>query len=643
MIAQIIPRIKLPRKFTYFDYAIPLNLVKNIKIGHLVKINFRGKELEGLVYKLKEKTYSTKKLKNISAVIEELSPLPPPRIKLLTSLADYYFISWGLMLKNFIPAIPKNKKIKTTALNERLKNFYYPPAPQPRLRNYSLGKSTLFQYALLEDKLNFYYSIIRQNIKRNKTTLVVAPGLAEVARLFHFFSKHFDEKKIALFLSDLPKGAYFKEWSAVLERKKLLILGNRNAIFAPLDKNSLIIIDEENREEHKQREPNPRYQTKKVASLIQLNHGNKIVLSARAPRLETYYRSEKKELSLLKSKLPAPLPAKIIDINEEIRAGNYSFISDFLEEKIKKTAADKKQTVLFLNRRGLGRVLACKDCRFIFKCDHCQLPMVHHLFEGHWLYCHHCDKKSPLSLTCPNCRGSNIKSLGRGTQSVEMELKKKYPDLKILRLDKDADLPNLNQDKLSEADIIIGTALMWPYLRWSKIGLIAALSLDTLLNIPDFRATEKTFQFIYQTLLNCAAQKKIPLFIAQTYAPQNPIIKYALALDYESFYQYELKERKIFNYPPFSQIIKLIYQDENNKKCQKETDKIFAELKEKNKKLAAALTISPPLPSYRVKIRNKYRWHIIIRSPQENFKTIHALLRTLPEDWLIDISPENLR
>ncbi len=635
MIAEVIPRIKLPRRFTFFDYLVPDELENQVKIGQIVEIPFRGKKLEGLVLNLKEKSETkASSLKPIEK-IHDIAPLAEWQAEIVKWTGRYYFSSWGLVLKSLLPEIPKKK---SSSKKIKLKEYHYPIDFEKEKNNFKILANTVFQYQKLNDKLNLYFSLAEECEKNKKQIAFIAPDLIELSRLYNFLMQNFSKEKISLYLANMPKGKAFAEWRAVAENKKPIIIGTRSAIFAPFHNIKYIVIDKETSEDHKQIEPNPRYDARSLALKISEFSGTKTVFVSPAPRIETFYLTKEKRLELIEETNAKTIAPQIVNLNDEMRAGNYSLISEKLEEALKKSG---KQTVLFLNRRGLGRIIACRDCGFVFLCEHCGLPLVHHLFDQKILHCHHCGKKENIPLRCGKCGSTNLKSIGRGTQSVEQDLKKRFAKKNILRIDTDASEEDLSAEKIAKANVIIGTAFMWRFLDWRNVGVLGILSADTLLNIPDFRSAEHTFGFIMETILTASEQPEAPQIFMQTYSPDNKTIKAASECDYREFYNYEIGERKLFKYPPFYKLIKLIYQDPNETRCKVESGRVFNELG-KSLQTEKDVIISAPLPSHRAKVRNKFRWHIIIKLKKEKFGKVAGALKKLPEDWIMDVDPEGL-
>jgi len=634
MIAEIIPAIKLPRQFKYFDYLIPEKLDGNIKIGQIVQIPFRGKKIEGVVYNFKKESKTPKKkLKSILRIYLEKPVFDKKDIELIKWFAHYYFVSWGLALKQFIPEIPQKK----SQIKEPKIDAIYFPYPKINISKktkifYSNKGVSFFQYQNIEKKLELLLYIVKKNIKLGKQTLILSSTLIETAKLNNFFVQYFN-KEISLLLNNLPKGTFYNGWLNILENKKKIILGTRSAIFAPLKNIGTIIFNEEFSENFKQEEPNPRYDARSLALQINKLKDIQVIFSGSIPRLETFYQIKNKNISPVFLKKIDVKSLEIVNLKDEMRGGNYSLISEKLEQNIKTNLHRKKQVILFLNRKGGSTYISCKDCGYVFLCPNCKLPLVEH---NNFLKCHHCNKIYPLPLNCPKCRGINLNFSGKGTQKIELDIKKRFPQVKYLRLDKDTNLKNLTKDSIKKAEIIIGTKFMWQFLDWQNIGLIGILNFDNLISYVDFRAKEKQYQF----LANLSSQFKDKIII-QTYSIDNSIFNYIKNGDWQEFYNQKLKIRKTFFYPPYSHLIKLIYQNINEGIAKREVMRIYTLLRNKFKD-KKGIDISQPNQYFAIKLRNRYRWNLVIKVKKESWENVPELLKIMPADWLIDIDPQNL-
>ncbi|PIP17796.1 MAG: primosomal protein N' [Parcubacteria group bacterium CG23_combo_of_CG06-09_8_20_14_all_35_9] len=675
MVVDIIPATRLTKNLSYFSYLAPSQLEGKIKIGQLVEIPFRGKVIQGIVIKVqssKLKAQNNYKLKEIIKIVSEEPILSKEQLKIVGWMASYYYVSPAVIVKMIIPRIPK-RRIKSIppALKEKsayiFKEVEMPVLDQIRdvvTRFISLSKKgkSIFLLHFKDAQARFvtYSKIIAyitNVVGRDKQVIILVPQINDVFPLFSFLEENF-KGQIAILHGNLSKTTYYNEWQKVQRKEAKIIIGPRSAIFAPVKDLGLIIIDKEENENFKQRDQSPRYHARKIAIKLRELTGAKIILSGLAPSVESYYWAKKGEyeyLPLLNSS-SALLHPSLVNMRDEIKKGNYSPISQKLQEEIatltddrpqgEKIIKQKKKIVLFLNRRGTSTITLCADCNWLFRCPYCDIPLVlHEFFQGldrkktvGKLMCHHCKWSQDIPLTCPRCHGHKIKFFGTGTQKIEETLKKQFPKAKIKKVDKDSDIKIKD---FSKFDICIGTTLLLQNIDSIKneIALIGIISADTLFYLADFYSTEKTFGLLSE-ISDIALETAASKFIIQTHTPQNYVIQAILKASYPFFYHREIEERKNFNYPPFAKLIKLIYRHRREKKCLYEVRNLHRKLKTKKFK---GIEISDPLPAHTRKIRGRYQWYIIIKGQETRDKRQEEMLMKLvPNDWIIDVDPISL-
>ncbi|MCX6739744.1 MAG: primosomal protein N' [Candidatus Parcubacteria bacterium] len=622
--AQIVPALRLKRNLHYFDYSVPTELQQQVKIGQIVEIPFRNKNIKGLILNLADKNLTSDyELKPINKIIEAISPFATWQIKLLQYLAEYNFVSLGAALYIFLPDIPlkKSSRIKDSKIN-----FLEYPKLKIDLNSLLAGaKAALIKYYNQETKISTYVQLIDAYIKQDKQVLIICPKLIQVKQIFQYLGKYQDST--SLFLNDLAKNSFWQEWQAIKNNEKKIIIGTRSAIFAPVDNLGLIIIDEEDDENHKQEEPNPRYNAKNIALKLQELTGAKLFFCSQTPSLNSLYKVTQKEWDYFEiDKTAKSQTIKIIDLQDEFKKGNYNILSEFLQGKISLALQEKKQIFLFLNRKGLANVIKCKDCGAVAQCPVCKLPLAVH--EDKKLHCHHCKKLFDNILTCTKCRGSELKYSGYGLDKIAAEIKSQFPLAKQIKIDKDSEI----KAGLDNYDIIIGTQYCLDLLNWQKIGLIGAINSDVQLLSPDYKANEKSFNLLSKLIINNPGKD----IVIQTFSPARlDIVK---NLDTKKFFQEEIRDRKLLQYPPFSQLIKLIYQSVEFNFGQNEVENLHRKLKKALNNQDCI--INSPALIYTQQLRGRYRWQIIIKVI--NSKADLEFLKSLPDEVIIDIDPESL-
>ncbi|MBU5590875.1 primosomal protein N' [Clostridium sp. MSJ-4] len=505
-------------------------------------------------------------------------------------------------------------------------------------------------------KTEVYMNLVEDNIQRGKASIVLVPEIALTPQMIERFKGRFG-KEVAVFHSKLSDGERFDEWFRVKEGKVKLAVGARSAVFLPFKDLGLIIIDEEHENSYKS-DSNPKYHARDIAEYRSKLEGCKVVLGTATPSIETYYRTEIGEIELLKMENRADgalMPnIHVVDMREELKNNNRSIFSTLLYNEIKTTLNKKEQIILFLNRRGFSTFVSCRKCGYVFKCDDCDISMTYH-FSGNYLSCHYCGKKMRVSNICPVCHSNYVKYFGVGTEKVETEVRRHFPEARVLRMDLDTTRKKdsyeiiYNTFKKGEADILIGTQMVSKGLDFPNVSLVGVLAADLSLNLPDYRASERTYQLVTQVSGRAGRGKTIGNVIVQTYLPENYSIKAAQNYSYSSFYNQELTIRKDMSYPPFGKILSINLSSKNEDLLIKCIQNIGINLK--NKFLYHdKIEILGPCPCMISKIKESYRWQIIIKGQiaDELAKEIKDFLYESIKDYYkdirlsIDINPNSL-
>jgi len=630
-IAQVIPLTRLKRSLHSFDYNIPNELQQRVKKGQLLEIPFRNKVIKGVIFNLNENYEKRKfKLKEIKAIIEPQPFLFLWQIKLIERLSRYYFVSMSVLAKMVIPDIPKRASKKKVDFMNNVE-FIKPIKNNIKIENFIRSKKPiLLRYYNEQNKIVAYLALIKKIINRNEQVVIIVPQLNDIKRILPYLIEFKDI--ISIFLNDLTKNNYWEEWVKIKKGQAQIIIGTRSAIFAPFKNLNTIIIDQEENENHKQEEPNPRYNVKNVALEIRNLLKCKILFVSNTPSLNSLYQVQQKNWQYCElDKKIGNVNVKIINRQDEFKKGNFSILSDYLQEKIEYCIKRAQKVFLFINRKGLATLLSCKDCGFVAQCPTCKLPLT--LYKDKILKCHHCNYQQNLFLFCPECKGPNIKMQGTGTEKVETEIRKSLPLVKILRID--IDTPPSTED-IMENDIIIGTQYAFSYIDWNKIDMIGVINADTLLYLPDYKSMEKTFNLLMK--LARFLEKKNELII-QTFTPENYIFQAVSNFDYKKYYIQEIKERKSFYYPPISKLVRLIYQSIEFNAGQNEIKSLYNKLKS-DVGVDSNIVINPPVLAYTQQVRGRWRWQIVIKIKDQNNDL--NFLQDIPENIIIDIDPVSL-
>ena len=468
-------------------------------------------------------------------------------------------------------------------------------------------------------KTEIYLQLIEKALENGKTAIMLVPEISLTPQTINRFIARFGKEKLAVLHSKLSIGERYDEWNKIKNGQANIIIGARSAIFAPTENIGIIIIDEEHDSSYKS-ESSPRYSAKEIASVLG-KHGNfPVVLGTATPDVITYHKAQNKEITMLtltqranNSKLPE---VKIIDLKQELAEGNRSILSTELYEEIKNNLKNKRQTILFLNRRGFSTFIMCRECGYTMQCKNCNISMTYHRFENK-LKCHYCGYEEMVATICPNCKSSKIRYFGTGTQKIEEEVHKIFPKASTIRMDVDTvTKKNSHEDILEKfknenIDILIGTQMIVKGHHFPNVTLVGVIAADTSLNIDDYRANERTFQILTQVAGRAGREKLPGKVVIQTYNPDNFSIDLAQKHDYNEFYNIEIALRKQLKYPPFCDIILISFTGTNENELISTSEYVYNFLEAKMDK--EKYNIFRPVPSPIDKIQNKIRWRMIVK------------------------------
>ena len=506
-------------------------------------------------------------------------------------------------------------------------------------------------------KTEVYLQLIDKASKEGKSAIVLVPEISLTPQMLDRFISRFGKEKIAVLHSKLSIGERHDEWERIQEGKANIVIGARSAIFAPVKNLGIIIIDEEHDSSYKS-EASPKYNSKEVAKKIAKEAKVPLLLGSATPDLTTFYNAkETKKITLLELKKRAnnsSLPkVEIVDLKQELANGNRSMLSNDLYQAIEKNLKDKLQTILFLNRRGYSTFIMCRNCGYTVKCKNCNISMTYHSYENK-LKCHYCGYEEKMVKTCPECGSDKIRYFGTGTQKLEQEIHKQFPQAKTIRMDVDTVTKKnsheeiLNKFKNEDINILIGTQMVVKGHHFPKVTLVGVIAADSSLNIDDYRATERTFQILTQVAGRAGRENLPGKVIIQSYNPENFSIQDAQKQNYEKFYDTEIALRKQLKYPPFCDIIVIGFNSINEEEIKKVSNLAY-EIAIKNLN-NEEFKIFKPMPSPIDKIQNKFRWRIIIKGNmnEKANEALNELLRTLyDKDYkntkiTIDVNPNNM-
>lgn len=525
-------------------------------------------------------------------------------------------------------------------------------------------------------KTELYIRAVELALSQGRQALVLVPEIALTAQMVQRFAARFGNK-VALIHSSLSAGERYDTWRRARAGLIQVVIGARSALFTPFPQLGLIVLDEEHDHSYKQSPPipSPYYHSRELAlEYMRLMRGT-VILGSATPDVETYHAALQGRYTLLElpnrvlahrkqiealteefhlsnpryepikgrdvAGLALP-PVQVVDMRQELMAGNISIFSRPLSSALQEILGKEQQALLFLNRRGTATYILCRDCGYIAKCPRCDTPLTYHR-QGDKLTCHGCGHRETNPTTCPQCQSRRIKHLGQGTEMIERALQEHFPHARVMRWDQDTAFNHHEHERIYEAfanyeaDVLVGTQMIAKGLDLPRVTLVGVISGDTALGLPDFRATETTFQLLTQVAGRAGRSPLGGRVILQTYQPLNYAIQTAAQHDYHSFYKHEIEFRRQLQWPPFTRVARLLFQDKSLDKVESESRRIAELLTQRMRDLNfGSSSLVGPVPCFFAKHDNTYRWHLLLRSSDPS-----ALLQgmDLGDYCTLDIAP----
>lgn len=472
-------------------------------------------------------------------------------------------------------------------------------------------------------KTEVYLQAIDHTLKLHRSAIMLVPEISLTTQTIERFRSRF-EGKIAILHHRLSPGERFDEWHKIHRGEAQIVIGARSAVFCPIPNLGLIIVDEEHDSSYKQSERAPCYHARDIAVMRGNMTNSTVILGSATPSLESFYNTSQGKylLNSLQQRADAASIPKftIVDMQREFeKTKGYTNFSELLLKGIKERQEKGQQTILFLNRRGYHTTLVCQGCSHAIRCAHCDVTLTFHLGNNH-LACHLCGYTvSPPPIQCPSCRQTQImKFRGVGTEQIQKALHAIFPDIRTIRIDADSTRHKGSQQKLlrdfgsGKADLLIGTQMIAKGLHFPEVTLVGVLNSDNGLNLPDFRASEMVFQLITQVAGRAGRGQTKGEVIVQTSSPENSTILLAASQNYLKFYEEELSVREIFGYPPFSKLTKLTFSGKDEQGTRKTAEGIRSHVAHF---LPKEFTVHPVIPSGHAKIKDKFRFQLLVRGP----------------------------
>ncbi len=469
-------------------------------------------------------------------------------------------------------------------------------------------------------KTEVYMRIIAQVLSEGKTAILLVPEISLTPQVLATFTARFGES-VAILHSGLSDGERFDEWQRMRTGQAKIAIGARSAIFSPMQNLGVIILDEEHDPSYKS-ETNPRYDTHEVAKMRGEYNKCPVIFGSATPSLDSFYQAQQGEILL--HTLPnranqKPMPnIEIVNMCDEMRAGNTSMFSKRLLDELEKVVRDKNQAMLFINRRGFSSYMICRECGYVAKCEDCDVSLVYHK-EDNLLKCHYCNRRYKALTNCPNCGSSYIRMGAIGTQRVVEELRERFPNVEILRMDFDT---TKNKNSLNELlskfgqtkpCILVGTQMIAKGHDFPAVTLVGIINADMSLHFSDYRAPERTYQLITQVAGRAGRADKEGIVILQTYTPRHYIYRFASNYDYLGFYKKEINLREVTHFPPFSKIIRVLVTAENKDEARATTARIYSKIQDYFSIHRDEFLLCSAMASPVTRIEKKYRFQILCR------------------------------
>ena len=643
-------------------YHVPSSLRQCCQVGQGVLVPLRNKTVRGIIVSLvSELPEAIETLQTVEDILPQLT-LSPESVDLARRLSGYYHCSLLRALKLFVPTtLWQGKGKRLLAQIEKADYHEADPALFPMkdlTHTLTPEQQSVFDQMRVEKrpillhgvtgsgKTELYLRLILDAVQKGKQAVLLVPEIALTPQMIAYFERYFG-RHLALFHSKLSAGQRLDQWFKIKTGHAPLLIGSRSALFAPFRNLGVVIMDEEHEWTYKQ-ESSPYYESHRVAELLREMTGCRLIFGTATPRLETLHQGLQGTYALLRLEHRvnafAPPRIQVVDLREEFKKRNFSIFSDLLHRKIRERLDRKEQIILFVNQRGMARAVMCRDCGQALTCPECEVSLKLHggaFGSKQYLLCHYCSYKSDPLLNCPHCGSVNIRHAGVGTERVEEELFKVFPEARVLRADKDSTSdkhgfePMYQAFKKGEYDILVGTQMVAKGLDFPRVTLVGIMLADIGLHVPDFRSHERLFHLITQVSGRAGRGDIQGDVILQTYQPEHYAIAMAADYAYDTFARQELGFRERLKYPPYSHLVKFIVSGSDQKKLLQhlEQEKELLEDIFKVNDLSVAVTMAPAMVP---KVGPNYHWHLLLKGPDSRAVFDHWVP---PKGWRVDVDP----
>lgn len=646
----------------------PLTYASEERLGRgaIVQVELQNELVLGLVTAtVSEPRFKTKPISRIY----DLPPLPAHLLKLGQWLQAYYPAPLGVITQQFLPAQFTEKQLqaedlavtaassKDTAKDQSkkpAKATALPPLTAEQQAAVAAMRETdsyLLHGVTGSGKTRLYIELAKRTLEAGKSVIVLTPEISLTSQLAANFRGAFSDSgsdRVVVMHSQQTLSARRAAWLRCLRSTEpLIVIGPRSALFSPLARPGLIILDESHEAAYKQDQA-PHYQAGRVAAYLARLTRATLVLGSATPAVSDYYLAEQKHKPIIRltklaqadNGIGAAPELTIVDRKQLDLFGRSPHFSQPLIEALGEALRRGEQSLLYLNRRGTARMVMCQQCGWQARCPHCDLPLTYH-GDRHQLRCHGCDYHGPVAGSCPACGHPDIVYKSAGTKAIVDEVQRLFPQARVARFDTD----NLKAERFEQqyeaikngqADILVGTQLLAKGLDLPLLSTLGVLLADTSLYLPDFSAQERTFQLISQVLGRIGRGHVAGRAIVQTYHPDHPVLRAALAGDYQSFYQAELAERQKYLFPPFCYLLKLSVR----RATIQATETAAEAFKQHLLSGSFRVRVEGPAPCFYERFQNKFQWQLVVKARERS--ELLRIIHQLPANWSYDIDPLDL-
>lgn len=620
---------------------------QKLAIGHIVSVSVGKKSLSGVVIReVKQPSYETKP---ITSVIED-TPLPEQLITLALWLSDYYASHLATVLQTLLPrGLQVQRRQRSvdhhTSRRERTKFVFTNDQTRALATIEQMSPGTGLLHGVTgSGKTAVYIEAAKRCLKKGRSAIILVPEIALTSQLVDEFSHHFDD--IILTHSRQTEAQRHSAWKdALTSSTPRVAIGPRSALFLPLQRVGLIVIDEAHEPSFKQ-EQSPRYSALRAASVLATAHKAKLIMGSATPTISEYYLASQSGRPIISMPTPAREISKpgitLVDMTKRQNFRQHRFLSDQLIRQLEETFESGNQALIFHNRRGSASTTLCENCGWQAGCPRCFVPLTLHA-DNHQLRCHICGYRDKVPTSCPECHHTDVIHKGIGTKLIESELRKLYPKKTIMRFDGDSETGESVEEKYKELydgtiDLIIGTQVIAKGLDLPKLRTVGVIQADSGLSLPDFGASERTFQLLAQVVGRVGRSHHPTTVIVQSYQPTHQAVVDGLNQNYDHFYKATIAVRKYAQFPPFTYLLKLTCIYKTEAAAIKNAQKLAAELRTR---IAPTVQILGPTPAFYERQRDTYRWQLILKSPRRS-DLVDALQYLPLAHWQSELDPMSL-